>query len=726
MTADAPRPRMDLLLSPWIAVAELGTSRTYHVGLREFFDRAHELVLTCSGPENASLIRLLSAIYDAAAGPTNTAEWDRAWEAETLDRDRISAYFDRWHDRFDVFHPEHPFLQCAALQQPSHGVGHLNLSRCGSVGGAFADSRLSRGVDQHPPMTPVQALLAMLVMLNFDTAGLKTPHPDDKAGKAGNRVGALGDVTHTHITTGGPFKETLLLSLPPAPRQDGDSPAWERPSPGPVHTVRPPTGRLDLLTWPSRRIRLFLDGDDAVSKVAFYPGDRVADKSPQARAALDPMTSWYTFLQGRKVIHQRLPVENQVGVAYPWIGTQLLAPRHRSPVVEHAVAACERGTLDPELHLTVALIRASHTDPKRSCLSHIADFHGPLGRAASLADTAERGRLVQLFDRANATVALMSQRIAAITGRPETSIQAALMMRDLSAEWEEVVLSGGRLWLPWGRTLVDEINTVARRLRLPPNQAERAEEVWQAARAIVSAEPSDAYEPSQGEAQWYDLHDLAEQGVPTQLSPPGTLPPPSRRGRPSQRYVAFGQQLTIRELADHPDAQVGYATIRRRILEGMPAEEAATTPGHPGRGRKRPKVQPAPRTAPDTPTTATGRTRRSGRPATRYEWRGQQLTVAELAALPECSVTVSALSTRLRKGMDIEAAVTNRRHSPNFPDSSDGPQLYEWQGQQLSLYRIAEQPECVVNYMTLHRRVERGMPIDQAATTPSSRGPKRT
>jgi CRISPR system Cascade subunit CasA len=88
--------------------------------------------------------------------------------------------------------------------------------------------------------------------------------------------------------------ETLLLNLAPYDAASGtachlpggysdqpDLPAWERSVPGPVGpVVRAPDGYLDLLTWPSRRIKLFPqheDGRTVVRRAAVFGGDQIPD-----------------------------------------------------------------------------------------------------------------------------------------------------------------------------------------------------------------------------------------------------------------------------------------------------------------------------------------------------------------------------------------------------------------------------------------------------------------
>ncbi|MFF0481980.1 type I-E CRISPR-associated protein Cse1/CasA [Streptomyces sp. NPDC004435] len=437
------RQELDLLTHPWISVMDLRSGEAREVGLIELFDRAEELHLAHSGLEGVVVFRLIAALYDAAAGPTTTAQWDRAWTAPALDTAPILAYFEQWQDRFDVFHPEYPFLQCAAVTRPTQSVGVLNISRYGR-GGGFFDGRLARGVDEHPPMTPVHAFLAALVMLGYDVAGMKTPHPDDPRGKAGNRVGMLAQVTHAHFTISGTVKDMLLLSLPPAPRTPGDTPAWERPSPGPAHAARPITGRLDLLTWPSRRVRLFPGPDGAVRKVGFYPGDRSVQRTWDEIAEIDPMTAWIRQQKpGRSMKPGKLfPVSVVASHGSERVGAaaKLLTNFGHCAALDHVLAACERGVLLPEQVVTATLAHVTHTDPKKSLLQGVHVQHAPLGVAGELARVEERAVLDKMASGVARVRSELAELHARVTGRPH----APALLRDLSGEWAEVVLTEDR------------------------------------------------------------------------------------------------------------------------------------------------------------------------------------------------------------------------------------------------------------------------------------------
>ncbi len=62
-----------------------------------------------------ALHRLLLAILHRNFGPANKEEWQRMWNEGKWQNDKLSAYFAKWHPRFELFDNKYPFYQCASL-----------------------------------------------------------------------------------------------------------------------------------------------------------------------------------------------------------------------------------------------------------------------------------------------------------------------------------------------------------------------------------------------------------------------------------------------------------------------------------------------------------------------------------------------------------------------------------------------------------------------------------
>jgi len=66
--------------------------------------------------EEAALYRLLLAVlHRALGGPTTEDDLHDLWERQAFPDDPLDRYFDRWSDRFWLFHDSAPFFQIADL-----------------------------------------------------------------------------------------------------------------------------------------------------------------------------------------------------------------------------------------------------------------------------------------------------------------------------------------------------------------------------------------------------------------------------------------------------------------------------------------------------------------------------------------------------------------------------------------------------------------------------------
>lgn len=135
----------------------------------------------------------------------------------------------------------------------------------------------------------------------------------------------------------------------------------------------------------------------------------------------------------------------------------------------------------------------------------------------------------------------------------------------------------------------------------------------------------------------------SEPDADPQTSPETPAAPRKARGK---TYAFGGRDLTISQWMDEPEvAALGISPegLRLRIKKGWPIEEALTTPK--------------------------GSTARSyGPEPTLYPFRGEQRSVAEVAALPEVQalgLTSRTIYARLRGGCTLEeAATTPKRGAP--------------------------------------------------------------
>jgi CRISPR system Cascade subunit CasA len=296
-----PAPAFNLLDSPWLPVRYLD-GRQAELGLLALFEQAHQIegLAETSPPNLVALYRLLLAITHRAL-TRHVGRWtdrDRArWYAQGLPAGAVTNYLTHWRDRFWLFHPDHPFMQVAALASAEETRGKLKpwtQVALDSINGN-QPVMFDHSLDQAPrPMPAAAVLRSMLGFLQFTPGGTtQVFRLRDEDGPLCNCAAALA--------IGGNLEQTLLLALHPAPAdQASDIPAWEPPPPAMTALPFPPspaTGPCDRYTRLSRSVLLRQADDEAcptVSRLQFAEGRAlVADAN-----APDPMVSFRQGMNG--------------------------------------------------------------------------------------------------------------------------------------------------------------------------------------------------------------------------------------------------------------------------------------------------------------------------------------------------------------------------------------------------------------------------------------------
>ncbi|MCX4681566.1 type I-E CRISPR-associated protein Cse1/CasA [Streptomyces sp. NBC_01433] len=446
----------NLLDRPWLPVLTRdGQSR---ISLRNALDDAHEVSLAGRPEEHTALLRLLLAVYAAAARPADADQWDAAWRSSALDTRRIGGYLDAHADRFDLFCATHPFWQSADVTAANRGVDVLEIESWGSGTAQFAAHLLM----PPEPMDPADAAVRLVLLQSWHPGGIQSGHPADPATRSGKVYGGkpapLSTVTHLRIT-GACLKDELLLNCPPGTRTPQDRPVWERGSPPAPMLLREPAGVLDVWTWPTRRIRLLQDESGHVSAVALHDGDRAADPGAAA-ARWDPGAA----TNGRGT---RLATVDAARHLLPWAPARLLdgGPETGScAVLGHLLAAAERGVLPPETRMETVVLRAEHTTAHRAALSGILPVRAALGPVGVLADPGRRAAFVaaaglpwelqrQVSRTAAETLSLMP---TAAPTRPGLSLAA-----HLGHAWEEFSQDPDQGADRWAEALATAVEQVA-------------------------------------------------------------------------------------------------------------------------------------------------------------------------------------------------------------------------------------------------------------------------
>lgn len=281
----------NLLDAPWLPVVWADNGREEDVGLRDALLHAHELrELRDDSPlVTAAAYRLIVAVVHRAyatggraAAPANREEWGAMWQRRAFNPAPLTAYLDRCHDGFDLFHPARPFYQSAALTDPDLEKSASNLVLELTTAGPTLFDHTTDGTTV--AFTPAQAARALIARQAFAVGGRITfEKGQGEHGSADASPLFKGAVL---LVQGNTLFETLMLNLHRYSRRDeepfagmeaDDCPAWERDSETETGD-RKIVGYLDLLTWQSRRIRLIptTDGDGAITvrRVVIVKGEQ--------------------------------------------------------------------------------------------------------------------------------------------------------------------------------------------------------------------------------------------------------------------------------------------------------------------------------------------------------------------------------------------------------------------------------------------------------------------
>jgi CRISPR system Cascade subunit CasA len=277
--------RFDLVDEGWIPCVLADGGRLECLGLRETLRRAPEIREVADGSPlvTAGLHRLLLAILHRNFGPGSEDEWYTVWSEGAFPCDRLDEYFERWRERFDLFHAERPFYQCGSVK-PEYAVPVAKLSpelASGNNATLFDHTMEERS----PEFNPGRAARALVALQSFAVGGLVSLEKgqDPKLFKSARGAPlAKGAVV---LIKGANLLQTLLLNLhryapvdeEPFAVTGEDLPAWERGR-EPGAGDRYPSGYLDLLTWQSRRVLLLPERSESgmvvVRKAVIMKGEQ--------------------------------------------------------------------------------------------------------------------------------------------------------------------------------------------------------------------------------------------------------------------------------------------------------------------------------------------------------------------------------------------------------------------------------------------------------------------
>lgn len=265
-----------------------------------------------SPQQDYAVFRVLLAVFWRAHAATEEVEecedflgwWEGLMQGggEAIS-EPVFTYLQSHRDRFDLLDSKTPFMQVADLATAKGE--HATVQRL--VPEAELDYFTMRAGAGAQALSPAEAARWLIAIQAWDYSGIKPGAVDDPRVKGGKGypigtgwAGFTGGV----IVHGAHLGETLLLNTPASQiftedNLDSDLPVWEREQATAAPRISEfPEGPCDVLTWQSRRVRLFWAEDgQAVTGVLVTNGDKIEIRNQFT----DPMTGYrYSKAQSKK------------------------------------------------------------------------------------------------------------------------------------------------------------------------------------------------------------------------------------------------------------------------------------------------------------------------------------------------------------------------------------------------------------------------------------------
>lgn len=397
----------NLLEEPWVRVLRPDCT-VAEVSLAEALLNAHEYVdLAGEMPtQDAAVLRVLLALLFAVFTRVDAegreapfirpkdaiARWREIWALGCFPEKPLRDYFARWHDRFWLFDPDHPFFQVPDKVWKRKVAGGERLGTAGNVaklnGEVFAGGnkkRLFQSALENGGLTYSQAARWLIALMAWDDTALK---PTEK-GLPSAKTGWLGQLGYIQAQ-GKTLFETLMLNL--TLLQDGAQkwdtkvcledeylicPCWEleKPRVGERVVISQPKTPAALYTVQSRRIQL-LRGVDKVTSFVMLVGDSFQQEDQLGKLLREQMTLWYDTSRRANApacyVPRRHDESKQFWREFPTAFAQQEGRKGRQPGIVRWLAALQRCGALPQDRLMIFRVCALRYD--HSASSTVYDF----------------------------------------------------------------------------------------------------------------------------------------------------------------------------------------------------------------------------------------------------------------------------------------------------------------------------------------------------------------
>ena len=317
-------PDFNLCNEPWIPVLYV-SGQTQEVSLKQLFDESNSIRKIHSGDAttDVAILGVAVAIFFRAV-LENTEEYGELYREPKKWIQNISLggpeqlyfvqdYLKKYQDRFNLFDAERPFMQVADLHTSKGEVKPVSRLVLDSESEYFS----MRAEQALTSLSYAEAARYLVTVQAYDYSGIKSGAVGDPRVKGGKGyplgVGWYG-TTGKIIVHGENLIETLLYcidyeQLLNVEKVKGkshrialqDKPVWERELPDTAapraykggdptkykDEPAPAAGMCEILTWQSRRVRLFPE-NGRVTGVLVSNGDKWLDRNTYT----DPLTAY--------------------------------------------------------------------------------------------------------------------------------------------------------------------------------------------------------------------------------------------------------------------------------------------------------------------------------------------------------------------------------------------------------------------------------------------------
>lgn len=261
--------RFNLIDEKWIPVRYPNGERD-ELGIRDTLLRAKEIAAIEDGSPLvvAALHRfLLAVLYRALEGPTDIDQ-AKALFRDGLPGERISAYLEKWKERFWLFDEAYPFGQIPTFEPKTW--------RAWTVLAAEHNADNAKVLFDHVDVeAPGRVSAAESARWILATQAFSVSCGKSELSHTGTSPSATAAMV---LPLGRDLQDTLLFSLVPENREifSADLPLWER-SPESLESLKSGTERgadgfADRYTWRTRSIRLESSDSGCIGKLAFASG----------------------------------------------------------------------------------------------------------------------------------------------------------------------------------------------------------------------------------------------------------------------------------------------------------------------------------------------------------------------------------------------------------------------------------------------------------------------